>query len=107
MIVGLDITVEMDDGQALGSITGKLELEIVPSKGDKLSFLFPPKGTGVGPYVGFPGVLSVNGRIFRTTGGHTLVGLELGAIKVKNLDEANRVFNYFEVEYGFFSDSYD
>jgi len=99
MQFNIDISVFMRSGGAFGHISGMLELDMVPSVGDTLSFVDAKPGATARPHA-FVGLLRVEDRVL-SAGSRAPVSLMLEDLYFDSAEDAQEAGRYLESGFEF------
>ncbi len=105
MKVGIDVSIFLTDGGAVGNVAGDADFSVPPAVGDTISFTSPRDGVRRSLPPSFTGVLKVKDRVLVANETATLL-LALNSIVVDNMDAANAVVDYLEEGFGLFFTPY-
>ena len=102
MKIDIDISIFIRASGSYGHATGTLELPLVPSLGDTMSFVFAASTEAVKPS-GFTGLLKVGDRIVDVAG-KLNVTLILEDLTLESLKDAEEVAKYLATAFGIITD---
>jgi hypothetical protein len=101
MKVIIDFDVLTAPENSFGTVSGSINLEHIPCKGDSISFLYPKNKTLFPAIKGFTGTLKIRDRHFQIGDVDPYVILNLGEIIVDDTKSAIELMMYFEKGFEF------
>ena len=108
MIVYIDFSIFIEQGEAFGYVSGELELLETPQIGDSISFSFSESESQVCPPKDFGRLMTVTNRIISVNPElKRPLALSLSDVIAKDRENAMEIAIYFEKGFGLFAEIYE
>jgi hypothetical protein len=105
MKVVIDASIFTQESGAFGNVSGAIDVSVVPSIGDTISFIPTQASAEMPP--GFSGQVLVEGRIITAGADSHGLMLALEDITVETVSDAQALVAFFEHAHGLFANIYD
>ncbi len=106
MKVVVDASIFTQEAGAFGNISGAIDVSVVPSIGDTISFIPTQQASAEMP-PGFSGQVRVEGRIITASADSHGLMLALEDITVETVSDAQALMAFFEHAHGLFANVFD